>query len=77
MLQTFYNSFGFFGSILISFFGFIFFIFWIAGIAGIAQLPESRSKNIKLIISAIFPPFPFVWLFIDMGRQKKHMQEEL
>ncbi|HKL19259.1 MAG TPA: hypothetical protein VJ905_09840 [Halalkalibaculum sp.] len=76
MLQTFYNNFGFFGSICLAFLGFLIFIFWIAGIAGIAQLPEEKNKNMKLVVSALFPPFPFIWLFYDMYRQKRLMKEQ-
>lgn len=76
MLQTFYNNFGFIGSISIAFFLFICFIFWIAGIAGISQLKESRNKNIRLFFSIAFPPYPVIWLFMDMYRQSQLMKEK-
>lgn len=76
MLETFYNSFGFLGSITVAFFIFIAFIFWMAGIAGISQLKESRSKNIKLISSVLFPPYPIIWVFVDMYRQSQLMKEK-
>ena len=59
MLETFYHTFGFFGALFVAFLGFAVFIFWVAGIAGIAYLPESRSKTIQLVVSALFPPYPF------------------
>lgn len=75
MLQTFYNSYGFLGSITIAFLIFLSFIFWMAGIAGISQLAESRKKNFKLLASVIFPPYTIIWLFVDMWRQRRLMKE--
>ncbi len=75
MLQTFYNNFGFIGSITVAFLIFIGFIFWIAGVAGISQLNESRYKNIRLFFSLVFPPYPIFWLFLDMYRQSQLMKE--
>lgn len=77
MLETFYNNFGFVGAIVISFLCFAAFICWVAGIAGIAQLPESKSKNKKLLICIFFPPYPFFWLFYDIYRERKMMQKEI
>ncbi|TYP95223.1 hypothetical protein LX73_0519 [Fodinibius salinus] len=75
MLHSFYNSFGFIGSILVAMFIFLCFIFWMAGIAGISQLPPSKKKSTKLFCSVIFPPYPIIWLFVDMFRQKSLMEE--
>ena len=75
MLQTFYESFGFLGSISLAFFIFLSFIFWMAGIAGLSQLPESREKTLKLISSILFPPYPIIWVFVDMYRQSQLMKE--
>lgn len=75
MLETFYNSFGFLGSISLAFFIFLSFIFWMAGVAGISQLPHSKKKNVKLISSILFPPYPIIWIFIDMYRQSQYMKE--
>lgn len=75
MLQTFYNSFGFLGSISLAFFIFLSFIFWMAGVAGISQLPQSTKKNIKLVGSVFFPPYPIIWIFVDMYRQSQYMKE--
>ncbi|SMO69187.1 hypothetical protein SAMN06265218_109158 [Fodinibius sediminis] len=76
MLQTFYNSFGFIGSISISFLIFLLFIFWLAGVAGISQLKDGKAKNVKLFFSIFFPPYPIVWLFWDMQTQSRLMKEE-
>ncbi len=75
MLQTFYDNFGFIGSISIAFLIFISFIFWMAGVAGISQMKASKSKNVKLFFSVFFPPYPIIWVFIDMYRQSQLMKE--
>jgi len=77
MLQTFYENFGFFGALILSLGLFSFFIFWIAGIAGISQLPDSKSKLYKLVVGAIIPPYPIIWLIIDIFRQRKRMQTDI
>lgn len=76
MLQSFYNNFGFVGSIAIALFIFLCFIFWMAGVAGVSQLPESKKKNVKLVLSVLFPPYPIIWLFVDMYRQSQLMKEK-
>ncbi|SHF51547.1 hypothetical protein SAMN05443144_109154 [Fodinibius roseus] len=76
MLQTFYNSFGFLGSISISFLIFICFIFWLAGVAGITQLKNDRTKPVKLFFSVLFPPYPIIWIFWDMYTQSQLMKED-
>lgn len=73
MLQTFYENFGFFGALIFSLSLFTFFIFWMAGIAGISQLPESKGKFYKLAVGALIPPYPIIWLIIDIFRQRKRM----
>lgn len=75
MLQSFYASYGFFGSILLAFTGFMMFIFWFAGVSGIAQLPDSRSKTVKLIASVFVPVYPLFWLVYDMYYQREHMKD--
>lgn len=75
MLQTFYNNFGFIGSISVAFLIFISFIFWMAGVAGISQMKASKNKNVKLFFSVFFPPYPIIWIFIDMYRQSQLMKE--
>ncbi|MEL7834593.1 hypothetical protein [Fodinibius sp. Rm-B-1B1-1] len=76
MLETFYNNFGFLGSITVAFLIFIAFIFWMAGIAGISQMKKSKSKTLKLISSILFPPYPIIWVFVDMYRQSQLMKEK-
>lgn len=76
MLETFYDSFGFLGSISIAFLIFICFIFWLAGVAGISQLKNDRTKPIKLFFSIFFLPYPIIWIFWDMHTQSQLMKEE-
>lgn len=75
MLETFYKDFGFIGSISVAFIIFLLFVFWLAGVAGISQLPESKHKNFKLVASVIFPPYPIIWVFVDIYQQKQLMKE--
>lgn len=76
MLETFYHTFGFFGAILVAFLCFALFILWVAGIAGIVYQPETKSKNIKLVLSIFFPPFPIFWLFYDINEERQRLKEE-
>ena len=76
MLQTFYNNFGFVGSLAIAFAGFIFMIFWMSGIAGICNEEEGRYKTVKIVLSALFPPYPFFWVLFDMHDQRQKMKED-
>lgn len=79
MLQSFYDNLGFFGAFFTAFFLFIFFIFWIAGIAGIS-LPydggRKKGKDWQIILAVLFPPYPVIWLVVDMYLQRKYMREE-
>lgn len=77
MLQTFYNNFGFLGSLGIAFAGFIFTIFWISGIAGISDSENTRFKSAKMVLSVIFPPYPFVWIIRDMYLQHQRMKGKI
>lgn len=76
MLETFYNNFGFVGSLIIAFVGFILVIFWIAGIAGLTVAVKGERKNLIIAMIVLFPPFPLLWLFYDMFRQKQRMQSD-
>jgi len=76
MLQTFYNSFGFLGSITVAILIFICFIFWLAGVAGISQLENDKTKSVKIFFSIFFPPYPIVWIFWDMHSQSQLMKEK-
>jgi hypothetical protein len=75
MLQWLYAELGFFGSILLSLFLFVAFIFWFSGLAGIAGLQDSnRTKNTKILVAVIFPPFSIGWLLYDIYRQHRVMK---
>lgn len=74
MLESLYNTFGFFGSLGITFGLFILFILWVGGIAGIAWATDEDQKNIRIFFALLFPPYPLLWLFYDMYRQKKMME---
>lgn len=72
MLKWSYLHFGFFGTVFLALFVFLMFIMYLAGIAGISILPENdHKKNLMLILSILLPPFPVIWLFIDVYRQHK------
>lgn len=75
MLETFYNNFGFLGSLGIAFGGFVFIIFWVSGIAGICDSETTRFKTAKMIISVLFPIYPFIWILLDMRQQSQRMKE--
>lgn len=75
MLQTFYQNFGLLGSLGIAFGGFLFTIFWISGIAGICDSEYTKYKNLKMVISILFPPYPFIWIIHDMYQQSQRMKE--
>ncbi|MEX2602341.1 MAG: hypothetical protein WD355_11865 [Balneolaceae bacterium] len=77
MLQTFYNNFGFNGSLLIAFGLFIFFIFWIAGLAGLHLQEESspKRKNLKMAVALLIPLYPFFWLITDMFIQRRKFKK--
>lgn len=75
MLQTFYQNFGFLGSLGIAFGGFVFTIFWISGIAGICDSEYTKYKTLKMAISVLFPPYPFFWIIFDMYHQSQSMKE--
>lgn len=78
MLQSFYESFGFFGALALSFFMFIFLILWMAGIAGIA-LPydggRKKGHDWQVVLAVLFPPYPVIWLLVDMYNQHRQMQK--
>lgn len=72
MLQLLYDEFGFFGSILLALVIFIGFIFWFSGMAGIAgQSKTNTTRNLRILLAVVFPPFSIGWLIYDMRRQHK------
>lgn len=75
MLQTFYNNFGFAGSIAISFVAFIVFIFWMAGISGIVYEKDEGHKTLKVVLAILLPPYPLIWLFMSMYKESQLMKE--
>lgn len=76
MIESAFHTFGFFGTLFLVLLGFTVIIFWVAGIAGIADLPESRKKNIQLVVCIFFPLYPFFWVLYDINRERKLMQEK-
>ena len=76
MLKAFYNTFGFAGALLVSFFSFIYIIFWMAGIAGIYKQPITPGRKWRLLVAILFPPYPFIWLIVDMITQYRYMKKE-
>lgn len=78
MLQSFYENFGFFGALALAIFLFIFIIFWIAGIAGIT-LPydggKKKGSNVQIVFAVLFPPYPVIWLLIDIYNQRKQLKK--
>lgn len=76
MIESLYNSLGFFLTLGILYVGFGVFIFWIAGLAGISSLPDSENKTKKIVIGVLFPPYPLFWLVYDIFRHYKLMQED-
>ena len=79
MLQNFYQEFGFFGALAISAVCFFLFIFWVAGVAGIA-LPEDGGKvkdnKFEVLLALLVPVYPIGWLFVDMYKQRKLLQQD-
>ena len=75
MLETFYNNFGFVGSLVIALLIFFFFIFWMGGVAGICHEQEAKKDSvIRLIFAVLIPLYPVVWIISDMISQKKQIK---
>ncbi len=76
MLETLYNTFGLFGSIIVAFLVFMFFVFWMAGVAGICSKDRGYPRQLLFLALAIFIPFyPVLWLIADMIKQKKQLKK--
>lgn len=74
MLKWLYASLGFWGSVFFTLTAFVLFIFWIAGMAGISTIRSTdRSKSMKLLLSVVVPPYPIIWLLVDMYQHKKRL----
>lgn len=77
MLEWIFDLLGFWGSVFASLTAFILFIFWIAGMAGISDdKGTDYSKTIKMILSVVFPPYPVIWLIIDMVQHTKRLKSD-
>lgn len=75
MLETFYNNFGFVGSLVIALLIFFFFIFWMGGVAGICLEKDDEKKSmIRLALAILIPLYPVIWLIADMISQKKQLK---
>jgi hypothetical protein len=75
MLETFYNNFGFIGSLVIALLIFLFFIFWMGGVAGICKGHDSNKESvIRLVLAVLIPIYPVIWLIFDMISQKKQLR---
>jgi hypothetical protein len=75
MLETFYNNFGFVGSLVIALLIFLFFIFWMGGVAGICKEHDSNKDSVfRLVMAVLIPIYPVVWLIFDMISQKKQLK---
>jgi len=75
MLETFYNNFGFLGSLVIALLIFFFFIFWMAGVAGICQGHDEKTDSIlRLVLAVLIPVYPVVWIIMEMISQKKQLK---
>ena len=71
MLQQIFEALGFFPTLFFILGSFFAFIFWLAGIAGILQANEGRPvrENVMILVCILLPPYPVIWLLIDVVRQ--------
>lgn len=71
MLQQIFEQIGFFPTFAFVIGSFFAFIFWMAGIAGILHAAEGKPVKEKIItaVCILVPPYPVVWLLIDVVRQ--------
>ncbi len=75
MLETFYNNFGFVGSLIVALLIFFFFIFWMAGVAGLCQENSGKKESIiRLALAVLIPIYPVIWIISDMIAQKKQLR---
>jgi len=76
MLESFYDTFGFVGSLLVSVIIFLFAILWITGLAGICSDDfQHAQKNTIIILAVIFPPLPLIWMAIEIIRQHRLLNQ--
>jgi len=76
MLETFFNTFGFVGSLIVSLIVFIIAILWISGLAGICSDDfQHAKKNTIIILSVLFPPLPLAWMLYEIVRQNRLLNQ--
>ncbi|MGF1668826.1 MAG: hypothetical protein ACFCU6_00145 [Balneolaceae bacterium] len=76
MLESFYNTFGFIGSLFVALFIFLLAILWVTGLAGICGEDfQHRHKTLIIILSALFPPLPLVWMIVEIFRQHRLLNQ--
>lgn len=74
MLKWIYGSIGFWGTFALAVLVFLLFICYLAGVAGIADLNMTgKKKNWLLIFGILFLPYPVIWLFKDIVRQRRQL----
>lgn len=76
MLENLYQTFGIFGSLVVSLIIFLFIILWVAGIAGLTDRYKRNIKAWQIVLCVVLPPFPVAWLVYDMIRQYRAMHLE-
>jgi hypothetical protein len=78
MLEWIFDLLGFWGTVFASLTAFILFIFWIAGMAGISDSDNvtDYTKTVKMVLSIVFPPYPVIWLIIDMIQHNKRLKSD-
>ncbi len=76
MLENLYQTFGIFGSLIVSMIIFLFIIFWVAGIAGLTDRSHRTIKTWQIVLCVVLPPYPVAWLVYDMIRQYRAMHVE-
>ena len=76
MLESFYNNFGFVGSLVLALLIFLFFIFWMGGVAGLCKEHDGKKDSmIRLVLAVLIPIYPVAWLILDMISQKKKLHK--
>lgn len=76
MLESFYNTFGFIGSLLVSITIFSLAVLWITGLAGMCGEDfQHPKKNLIIFIAVIFPPLPLFWMIKEIIRQHRLLNQ--
>ncbi len=71
MLQAVYEQLGFFPTLIASVLFVACVIFWMAGIAGLLANSDRRRPTewLTYVLIIFVPPYPIIWLIIDIFRQ--------